>query len=204
MAIVRFLIGGLGALAATVGIILIAVAVGLMSWLGPDETVELPEIHVTAVDGRVVARDLDFLWDEPRFAPDLGSVDLRLRAADGGPIFAGIAHAGDLDDDDLIRGVASEDDAVFVVSDSGSVARVRWEVEPGEWSLLVVADEGDEIVIDGEITAAEFRLAAVTVGGIGIAAAVAGGLMLIVALTSGRRRNVPERTVTADREPAGV
>lgn len=203
MAVVRFIIGALGALATTIGIILIAIAVGLTTWIGADETVELPEIHITATDGTIVAGDFDFLWDEPRFAPELGRIDLRLRTSDGSPLFAGIGNRLDVDRLVFTEGDPSES-AVWIVSDEGDVARVQWDAEPGDWSLFVAADDGDEIVIDGEVTAAEFRLAAITVGGIGVASAVAGTLMLIVAFTSGRRRVDATQEVETETETIPV
>lgn len=203
MAIVRFILGALGAVATTIGIVLIAIAIGLTSWIGDDEMVDLPEIHITADEGTIVARDLGLLWDDPDFGTDFGRIDLRLRTGNGSPVFAGITDRN-VADSIVVTDVVAGDQGIWVVSDRGSTARVAWDVEPGDWSLVVAADDGDEIIIDGEVTAAEFRLAAITVGGIGVASAVAGGLLLVVAFTAGRRRSQPVETSVPEKEPTPV
>ena len=203
MAIVRFIIGALGAVATTIGIVLIAIAIGLTSWIGDDDMVDLPEIHVVADGGTIISRDLGLLWNDPDFGTDFGRIDLRLRTGDGTPVFAGIA---DRTTADAIMSAdsVSTDQTIWVVSDRGSTAQVAWDVQPGDWSLVVAADEGDEVIIDGQITTDGFRLAAITVGGIGLAAAVAGGLLLAVAFTAGRRRPEPAETPVRDLAPTPV
>ncbi len=193
MTLVKLSIGALGAVAIGIGVTLIAVAVGLLTWVGSDDSVMIPEIHVTTADGRIVAEDIEFLLADPRFVPDLGTATLRLRAADGSPVFAGIT-------DSLTAGRFLEDgshpseQSFWLTSDHGGEATLTWDLGAGEWTFVVAGDDGiapDQIVVAGELAAAPFRLAAATVGALGTAAAVAGGLLLTVAFGLGRTKRQP-------------
>lgn len=193
MTFVKFFIGVLGAITIGVGAILVAVAVGLMTWVGTSDSVAIPEIHLTTSNGTVVAEDIAFLFEEARFVPDLGTASLRIRSTDGTPVFAGITD-GLTADRFLMDGVDARSQSFWLTSDHGAVAELAWDIQPGDWSFVVTGD--DEaipagVVIDGELGAAPFRLAAGTVGGIGFGAAMAGGLLLIVAFSLRRERVVP-------------
>ena len=90
MAIIKFSLGVLGAITMAIAAMLIAVAVGLITWIGSEDAVVIPEIHLSPTNGMVLAEDVDFLFEESRFVPDLGTASLRIRSADDSPLFAGI------------------------------------------------------------------------------------------------------------------
>lgn len=199
MSIVRFFIGALGALAATVGAVLVAVAVGIGSWVGTADRVAIPTVHV-ATDQPLVIRDVDLLLGDRSVVPDLGSVSLRFRSEHGRPLFAGIAPTSTVDGFVASGGGAAASQTFWVTSDEGTSAVVDWEIQPGAWSVVVAgADEG--LVIDGDLTAAPFRTAALTVGAIGAGAIVAGGLMLVAAFSLRRR---PVTTMPVDDAPVAA
>jgi hypothetical protein len=202
MSIIKFSLGALGAITLTIAAMLIAVAVGLITWIGSDDAVVIPEIHLATTDGKILAEDVDFLFDESRFVPDLGTATLRIRSADGSPLFAGITDRLTADRF-LGEGVEPRTQTFWLASAEGSVADLVWDIQPGEWTFVVAGADGtlpSGIVIDGEVAAAPFRLAAGTVGAIGVATGVAGGLLLLSALSLGRRRppsSTPNRRVPA-------
>jgi hypothetical protein len=79
----------------------------------------------------------------------------------------------------------------------GVVADLAWDMKPGNWTFVVVAENGSsptEIAIEGELGAAPFRFAAGTVATLGLGAGVAGGLLLLVAVAAGRTRTVEAPT----------
>jgi hypothetical protein len=186
--IVKLTIGLLAAIAIAAGATLIAIAVGLLTWVGTEESVMIPEIHVPTTDGMILAEDIEFLFADARFVPDLGTAMLRVRSADGTRLFAGVTDRLTAERF-LGDGVDPADQGFWLTSDRGTEAALMWDLEPGTWTFVVVGEGGatpTQIVIDGEISAAPFRLAAGTVGALGTAAAVAGGLLLVVTVGLGR------------------
>jgi hypothetical protein len=201
--VVKVFLGALGAVAIGIGVILVAVAVGLLTWVGTNDTVVLPEIYMATEDGTILARDIEFLFEDARFVPELGSASLRVRSISGEPVFVGVTDhltasrfLGD--------GISAPDQSFWLVSDQGVVADLAWDMKPGNWTFVVVAEDGSsptEIAIEGELGAAPFRFAAGTVATLGLGAGVAGGLLLLVAVAAGRTRTVkaptPRRKVPA-------
>lgn len=202
MAIIKFSLGALGAVTVAVAAMLIAVAVGLITWIGSEDAVAIPEIHLATTNGMVLAEDVDFLFEESRFVPDLGTASLRIRSADGSPLFAGITDSLTADRF-LGEGVDPRTQGFWLASAEGAVADLVWDIQPGDWTFVVAGTDGtlpSAIVIDGEVAAAPFRLAAGTVGGLGVATGVAGGLLLMAALSLGRGRPssaAPNRRIPA-------
>jgi hypothetical protein len=203
MTIIRFLLGTLGAITLGVAAILVAVAAGLFTWLGNDDTVTIPEIHVATADGHIFAEDIDMLFDQARFVPDLGTANLRIRTEDGTVVFAGVTDR--LTADRFLSGTADPRDQSFWLSrDEGAVADLAWVIRPGQWTFVIVGEDGvapASVVIDGEIAAAPFRLAAGTVAGLGVATGIVGAFLLLAAGGLGRRRSTPPAT-SAPRVPA--
>ncbi|HSJ27701.1 MAG TPA: hypothetical protein VLB67_05775 [Acidimicrobiia bacterium] len=193
MNIIRFLLGALGAITLGIAAILVAVAVGLFTWLGTDEKVTIPEIHVSTSEGHIFAEDIEVLFDQARFVPDLGTANLRIRTEDGTAVFAGITDR--LTADRFLSGSADpRDQAFWLTRGEGAVADLIWEIRPGQWTFVVVGEDGvapSTVVIDGEIAAAPFRLAAGTVAGLGLATGIAGAFLLLAAGGLGRRRSSP-------------
>lgn len=190
MAIIKFSLGALGAITLAVSAMLIAVAVGLITWIGSEDSVLIPEIHLATTDGMILAEDVDFLFEESRFVPDLGTASLRIRSADDSPLFAGITDRLTADRF-LGDGIDPRTQGFWLASAEGRVADLVWDIQPGEWTFVVAGTDGTlpaGIVIDGEVGAAPFRLAAGTVGGLGVATGVAGGLLLMSAISLGRNR----------------
>lgn len=206
MAIVKFSLGALGAITVGIAAILVAVAVGLFTWIGSSDAIEIPEVHLTTSDGMILAEDIDFLFDEARFVPDLGTASLRIRSTDGTPLFAGITDALTAERF-LGDGVDPRAQGFWLASAEGETADLVWDIQPGDWTFVVAGDDGlspSTIVIDGELGAAPFRLAAGTVAGLGVATGVAGGLLLVAAFGLGRRR--PSRSTPSQtaRVPAAA
>ena len=202
MAIIKFSLGALGAVTVAVAAMLIAVAIGLITWIGSEDAVVIPEIHLATTDGMVLAEDVDFLFEESRFVPDLGTASLRIRSADDSPLFAGITDRLTADRF-LGDGVDPRSQGFWLASAEGQVADLVWDIQPGDWTFVVAGSDGtlpSGIIIDGEVGAAPFRLAAGTVGALGVATGVAGGLLLVSALSLGRRR--PSAPTASRRIPA--
>jgi hypothetical protein len=202
MAIIKVSLGALGAVTVAVAAMLIAVAIGLITWIGTEDAIVIPEIHLTTIDGMVLAEDVDFLFEDSRFVPDLGTASLRIRSADDSPLFAGVTDRLTADRF-LGEGVDPRSQGFWLASAEGAVADLIWDIQPGDWTFVVAGSDGtlpSSIVIDGEVAAAPFRLAAGTVGALGVATGVAGGLLLMSALSLGRRRAsapAPSRRVPA-------
>ena len=204
MGIIKFSLGALGAITVAVAAMLIAVAVGLITWIGSEDAVVIPEIHLETTNGMVLAEDVDFLFEESRFVPDLGTASLRIRSADNTPIFAGITDRLTADRF-LGEGIDPRTQAFWLSAAEGRVAELVWDIQPGDWTFVVAGSDGSlpsGIVIEGEVAAAPFRLAAGTVGGLGVATGVAGGLLLMSALSLGRRR--PPAKTSSARIPAAA
>lgn len=188
MTLVKFFLGALGAIALGIGATLIAVAVGLLTWVGMGDTVVVPEIQLATSDGTVLAEEIDFLFEEARFVPDLGSASLHIRSTDGRPVFAGVTDRltaqrflGD--------GIDAASQTFWLTADHGPVADLVWDIRPGEWIFVVAGTDGSvptDIVIEGELGASPFRVAAGKVAGIGLGAGVAGALLLVAAFGLGR------------------
>ncbi len=190
MTLVKLAIGALGAVAIGIGVILFAVAVGLLTWVGTDDTVVLPEIHLVTDDGTILSHDIEFLFQEALFVPELGTASLRVRSINGEPVFVGVT-------DNLTAsrflgdGISAPDQSFWLASDQGVVADLAWDMQPGNWTFVVVSEDGSapaEVAIEGELGADPFRFAAGTVAMLGIGAGVAGGLLLLVAFAVGRTR----------------
>lgn len=190
MTLVKLSLGALGALTLAVGAILMAVAVGLFTWIGSDESIAIPDVHMTTTDGMILADDIELLFDDARFVPDLGTANLTIQTTDGTPVFAGITDQ--LTANRFLGGdVDPRTQGFWLASAEGPVANLVWDIEPGEWSFVVVSEDGaspTSVIIGGELGAAPFRLAAGTVGGLGLVTLVAGGLLLLAAIGLGRRR----------------
>lgn len=205
MAIVKFSLGALGAITLGIAAILVAVAVGLFTWIGSSDAIEIPEVHLTTSGGVILAEDIDFLFDEARFVPDLGTASLRIRTTDGDPVFAGITDRLTAERF-LGDGVDPRSQGFWLASAEGDVANLVWDIQPGDWTFVVAGGNGispSTIVIDGELGAAPFRLAAGTVAGLGVATGVAGGLLLVAAFGLGRRRPAaPSSSRPSTRVPA--
>ncbi len=202
MAIIKFSLGALGAITVAVAAMLIAVAVGLITWIGSEDAVVIPEMRLATSDGMVLAEDVDFLFEESRFVPDLGTASLRFRSADATPLFVGITDRLTADRF-LGEGVDPRSQSFWLASAEGAVADLVWDIQPGDWTFVVAGTDGtlpSDIVVDGEVAAAPFRLAAGTVGGLGVATGVAGGLLLMSAFSLGRGRSsssAPSRRIPA-------
>lgn len=206
MTLVKFSLGTLGAITVAVAATLVAVAVGLLTWVGSDDAIQIPELHVPTTNGMILAEDIDLLFEEARFVPELGSASLRIRTTDGSPVFAGITDRLTAERF-LGEGVDPRAQGFWLASAEGATANLDWDIEPGDWTFVVAGDDGlspASIVIDGELSAAPFRLAAGTVGGLGIATGVAGGLLLVAALGLGRRRSSAPSRPTPTPVTAGV
>lgn len=190
MTFVKFSLGTLGAITVAVAATLVAVAVGLFTLIGSNDAIDIPEAHLSTTNGMILAEDIDFLFEEARFVPELGTARIRIRTTDGSPVFAGITD-GLTADRFLGEGVDPRAQSFWLASAEGAIADLVWDIEPGDWTFVVAGNDGlspTSIVIDGELSAAPFRLAAGTVGGLGVATGVAGGLLLVAALGLGRRR----------------
>jgi hypothetical protein len=189
MTLVKLSLGALGALTLAVGAILMAVAVGLFTWIGSDESIAIPDVHMTTTNGMILADDIELLFDDARFVPDLGTANLTIRTTDGTPVFAGITDQ--LTANRFLGGdVDPRTQGFWLASAEGPVANLVWDIDPGEWSFVVVSEDGaspTSVIIGGELGAAPFRLAAGTVGGLGLVTLVAGGLLLLAAIGLGRR-----------------
>lgn len=205
MTIVKFSLGALGAITLGVAAILVAVAVGLFTWIGSSDAIEIPQVNLTTTDGVILAEDIDFLFDEARFVPDLGTASLRIRTTDGAPLFAGITDRLTAERF-LTEGVDPRSQGFWLASAQGEIANLIWDIQPGDWTFVVASEAGlspSTIVIDGELGADPFRLAAGTVAGLGVATGVAGGLLLVAAFELGRRRPVaPSSPRPSTRVPA--
>lgn len=204
MTLVKLSLGALGAVTLAVGAILMAVAVGLFTWIGSDESIAIPDVHMTTTDGMILADDIELLFDDARFVPDLGTANLTIQTTDGTPVFAGITDQ--LTANRFLGGdVDPRTQGFWLASAEGPVANLVWDIEPGEWSFVVVSEDGTSpttVIIGGELGAAPFRLAAGTVGGLGLVTLVAGGLLLLAAIGLGRRR--PPTTPHRSPVPATV
>lgn len=193
MTFVKLFIGALGAVAIGIGVILFAVAVGLLTWVGTDDTVVLPEIYLVTDDGTILSHDIEFLFQDARFVPEMGTASLRVRSVNGESVFVGVTDhltasrfLGD--------GIAASDQSFWLASDQGVVADLAWDIQPGNWTFVVVSEDGSaptQVAIEGELGADPFRFAAGTVAMLGVGAGVAGGLLLLVAFAVGRTRTVP-------------
>ncbi len=192
MTLVKLFIGALGAVAVAIGVILFAVAMGLLTWVGSDDTVALPEIYLVTDNGTILSHDIEFLFQDARFVPGMGTASLRVRSINGESVFVGVTDhltasrfLGD--------GVSAPDQSFWLASDQGVVADLAWDIQPGNWTFVVVSEDGSaptEVAIEGQLGAEPFRFAAGTVAMLGIGAGVAGGLLLLVAVSLGRTRTV--------------
>lgn len=207
MTFIKLALAALGAVTVAIGATLAAVAVGMFTWIGGDDAIEIPEVHVATTDGKVFAEDVEFLFDGARFVPDMGTANLQIRAADGSPVFAGVTDR--LTADRFMTDDVDPRSAGFwLASAEGTVADLTFDIEPGAWTFVVVDEDGtapSSVIIGGEIGAGPFRLAAGTVGALGVATGIAGGLLLIASVVIGRRRTpVPPTPVVRNPVAAGV
>lgn len=206
MTFVKFSLGTLGAVTVAVAATLVAVAVGLFTLIGSNDAIQIPEVHLSATNGMIFAEDMDFLFDDARFVPELGTANLRIRTTSGDPVFAGITDRLTAERF-LGEGIDPRSQSFWLASAEGASADLVWDIEPGDWTFVVAGDDGfspSSVVIDGELSAAPFRLAAGTVAGLGVATGVAGGLLLVAALGLGRRRPSAPNRPTPTPVPAGV
>lgn len=206
MAIVKFSLGLLGAVTAAIAAVFIAVAVGLFTFVGSADAIEIPEIRVSTTDGRILAEDIDFLFEPGRFVPDLGTAQLHIRTADGTPVFAGVTDQATAD-----RFLSGDIDprrpTFWVTTAEGPTADLAWDLSENAWTFVVVGEDGttpDEVLIGGTLSASPFRLAASTVAGLGAATGVAGGLILLAAARLGKRSPSTPQPTTSVPVAAGV
>ncbi|MFP5332125.1 MAG: hypothetical protein ACLGHX_07205 [Acidimicrobiia bacterium] len=204
MRLARFSLAVLGGVTVTVAAILIAVSVGLFTFIGGADTIEIPSVRVTPVEGRIDADDIAFFFDQGRFVPDVGTARLTIRNPDGTPLFAGVTDQ--LTADRFIDGDPRRY-GIWLATAEGASADLAWDLQGDDWVFVVSNADGTvpaQVVVGGSLAASPFRLAASTVAGLGVATGVAGGLLLLAAARLGRRR--PDHTVPPSRVPvaAGV
>lgn len=199
MKILKAFAGVTGALALTMGAVMIAVAIGVTTWVGTGDTIELPQVAVETDDSFVIVEDIDLIGqtpDEFRFIDDFGAATITARSRTGEDVFIGVA------DTRSIAGLARTGDvdaAAWVASDYGPDATVDWDMESGAWSLVVAGPDLSplDMTIDAVAPAAPFRAAAGIVGAIGSVFAVAGAALLWVALRRDGRPVHPPTPATA-------
>ena len=185
----KILAGVTGAFILMIGAILIAVSIGLTTWIGRGDTVALPQVTVETDDGYVVLDEFDVMGETPgrfRWVDDFGSATINVRSQSGGDVFIGIAET-----DSISSSIRAGDlpATTWSVSDYGPSATVEWDIAPGPWSLVVTGADAEPLnmIIDAEVPASPLRGAAGLVGTIGVAFAAFGGLLLWVGL----RRETP-------------
>lgn len=185
MKAIKIITGVTGAIAATIGVLLVAVSIGVASWVGRSETVDLPGIEVRTDRGAVVVEDFEIFDRSNRvaFIDDLGDATITVRSPGGEEVFVGIADrstvrsiVGDLEIDGI-------ENMSWVAADRGSTASVGFDFRQGAWSLVMVGPgaEALDLTIDAEVTAAPLRAAAAATGTLGAGIALIGGLLLWVA-----------------------
>ncbi len=195
MKAIKIITGVTGAIAATIGVLLVAVSIGVASWVGRSETVDLPGIEVRTDRGAVVVEDFEIFdrSDRVAFIDDLGDATITVRSPGGEEVFVGIADrstvrsiVGDLEIDGI-------ENMSWVAADRGSTASVGFDFRQGEWSLVMVGPgaEALDLTIDAEVTAAPLRAAAAATGTLGAGIALIGGLLLWVALRREPRGTLP-------------
>ncbi len=195
MKAVKILTGAAGTVAAMIGVLLVTVSIGVVSWIGRSDTVNLPQIQVQTDRGAVVVEDFEIFDHSHRiaFVDGLGDATITVRSPGGEEVFLGIADrtairsvVGDLD-------LARVEDITWVASDHGSTASIAFDVRQGDWSLVMVGPDAEalNLTIDAEMTAAPFRAAAAVTGTIGAGMALIGGLLLWVALRRENRGTPP-------------
>lgn len=203
MALVKFSLGVLGGVTLAIAAVLVAVSVGLFTFVGSSDAIEIPDVHITTTDGTILAEDIEFLFGDAQFLPDLGTANLRIRSTDGTPVFAGVTDRLTAE-----RFLADADDprrlGFWVASAEGPTADLAWDLDGDQWTFVVAGADGvapGEVVIGGTLAASPFRFAAGTVAGLGVATGIAGGLLLLASVRLGRRRGpvapTPRRPVPA-------
>lgn len=192
MALVKFSLGVLGGVTVAVAAVLVAVSVGLFALVGSADAIEIPDVHLTTTDGTILAEDIEFLFDDAQFVPDLGAASLTIRSTDGTPVFAGVTDRLTAE-----RFLAGEEDprrlGFWVATAEGPTANLAWDLDGDQWTFVVAGTDGEaptEVVISGTVAASPFRLAAGTVAGLGVATGIAGGLLLVASVRLGRRRSM--------------
>ena len=194
MGFVRVSLGVLGGVTVAVAAVLVAVSVGLFTFIGGAETIPLPDVRVVPVDGRLTAEDISSLFDDGRFVTDPGTVSLTIRNADGTPVFAGITDR--LTAERFVDGDPRRL-GLWLATAEGNEADLTWDFSGDDWVFVVADADGSaagEVFISGTLAASPFRLAAGTVAALGVATGIAGGLLLLASARLGRRQ--PPSTTT--------
>ncbi len=186
MKAIKILMGAAGTVAATIGVILIALSVGLVSWIGRSDMVDLPQIQVETDRGAVVVEDFEIFdrSDRGPFVDELGDATITVRSPGGEDVFIGIADTGAIHAVTNNLDLATVDHIAWVASDTGSTASIAFDMRQGDWSLVMVGPDAEtlDLTIDAQVTAAPFRAAAGVTGTIGAGMALFGSLLLWFAL----------------------
>lgn len=189
MKALKIIAGVSGAIGLAVGALLIAVSIGLTTWIGRGDTVALPQVSVQTDDGYVILDEFDLMGETPdrfRWVDDFGRATISVRSDSGEDVFIGIANTSSIGSS--LR-TGDLDAGTWTVSDFGPQASVDWEVSEGPWSLVVTGPDSEALsmTIEAEVPASPLRGAAGLVGATGVAFAMFGGLLLWI----GVRRESP-------------
>ncbi len=189
MKAIKILAGVTGAISLMIGAVLIAVSIGLTTWIGRGDTVALPQVSVHTDDGYVILDDFDLMGETPdrfRWVDDFGRATISVRSESGEDVFIGIANTSSIRSSARSGVLEAE---TWTVSDFGPRASVDWDASEGPWSLVVTGPDTEPLnmTIDAEVPASPLRGAAGLVGATGVAFALFGGLLLWV----GVRRETP-------------
>jgi hypothetical protein len=186
MKALKILAGATGTIVLGIGVLLIAITVGMLSWIGRSDTVDLPQIQVETRETAVVVEDFELLGHRDGLAlvDDLGNATITVQSRGGDDVFVGIA------DRRQIRAMFSDpsvdmvQDISWLAADRGKAPSLDFELRTGDWSLVMVGPgaESLDLTIDAEVTAAPFRAASAITGTIGAALTLLGGLLLWGAL----------------------
>jgi hypothetical protein len=183
MRIVKVITGlvGLGALLVSIPIVI--GGVGLFSWAAGDADTELPTVKVVSADERAIVVDTDLSHEHRDDAfRVVGLPDVTFRATDGNEVFVGIGPEDDVDAFLLTDGTPG-DQTFWIDASVGPDALLDWDVQPGDWSVVVMNADGTtgvDATVTASVPSGPLRVAGSIIALLGFGLGVIGVVLMVV------------------------
>lgn len=197
MMFVKVISGILGFIVAIVAIPLLVVSAGMFS-LTDGDTVTLPTISATTSARAMTFGEFDLDWDGSVAIDDVEEINV---SVDGEGLFIGVARPGDVDRF-LATDLAPQSVNIWVDGASGPDPRIDIDTD-GLWTAVVMNTDGSHGVdadVSVTLPATPIRIASSLIMGAGAMAAIAAGLLFVVAF----RRPRHEAQPALERQPEPV